>query len=121
MSDGYEAETLATAFRLAARLTAAEGITKSAGGGYSRRLEVYARDLLPLAGGIVGLAARMDGNLEKMQRLHEEHQAMKSAATQTFDMSLGREPRGDVPYTPERFGLRSELVPVGDLEKGSAA
>ena len=49
------------------------------------------------------------------------HQAMKSAATQMFDMSLGREPRGDVPYDAERFELRTELVPRGEHVNGYGA
>ena len=56
----------------------------------------------------------MDENLAKLRRLFEQDQAMKAAATQTFDMSLGREPRGDVPYDPELFELSTRLVPRVD-------
>lgn len=112
MSDGYEAEAVRSAFRFAVRAAAADGITKSAGSGYSRRLAEYAQMWMPLASAICENARRMDEHLEKVRRLYDEHQARKSAAV--FDVSLGRPPRGDVPYDPERFGLRTELVPRGD-------
>ncbi len=114
MSDGYEAEALGVAFRLATRFTAMEGVTKAAGSGYSRRLAAWAEVWMPLASGICENARRLDEHLEKVRRLYEQDQAVKAAATQTFDMSLGREPRGDVPYDPERFELRTELVPRVD-------
>lgn len=113
MIDGYEAEVVRVAFGLAARCTAAEGVTKGASN-YSRRLAAWAQVWMPLAdalAGAGGLATQMDENLQKVRRLYDQDQAVKAAATRMFDVSLGREPRGDVPYDPERFELRTELVP----------
>ena len=118
MSDGYEGMAEAEAFRLAAQSVAAEGVTKAAGAGYSQRLAAKADEWMPLTSALAArgreIARRMDGHLEQVQRLYDENQAMKSAAAQMFDASLGREPRGAVPYDPELFELRTQLVPRGE-------
>ena len=114
MSGGYEAEAVRVAFRLATRFTAAEGITKAAGSGYSRRLATWAEAWMPLASRTCEIAARMDEHLEKVRRLYDQDQAVKAAAALMFDVSLGREARGDVPYNPEQFELRTQLVPRGE-------
>ena len=121
------------AYRIADRILAGSGVTKAAGGAYAAQREAYADAWMPLAdalvgadGGLTRIREQMDENLQKVRQLYDQDQAMKSAATQTFDMHLGREPRGDVPYTPEQFELRTQLVPRGEppapgpLMKGSA-
>ena len=109
------------AYRIADRILAGCGITKAAGGAYAAQREAYADAWMPLAdalvgadGGLTRIREQMDGNLQKLRLLYEQDQAMKSAATQTFDMNLGREPRGAVPYDPELFELRTQLVPRGE-------
>ena len=109
------------AYRIADRILAGAGVTKAAGGAYAAHREAYADAWMPLAdalvgvdGGLTRIREHMDGNLQKLRRLYEQDQAMKSAATRTFDMNLGREPRGAVPYDPGLFELRTELVPRGE-------
>ncbi len=116
MNDGYEAEAVRSAFRFAVRAAAADGITKSAGSGYSQRVAEYAQAWMPLASAICENTRRLDEHLEIVRRLHAQDQAVKAKAAQMFDVSLGRAPRDDVPFDG-RFELRTELV---DLEKGSA-
>jgi len=106
------------AYRIADRILAGCGITKAAGGAYAAQREAHADAWMPLADALVGVGGgltrireQMDENLQKLRRLYAQDQAMKSAATRTFDMNLGREPRGAVPYDPELFELRTELVP----------
>jgi hypothetical protein len=109
------------AYRIADRILAGCGVTKAAGGAYAAQREAHADAWMPLAdalvgadGGLTRIREQMDGNLQKLRLLYEQDQAMKSAAAQAFDAHLGREPRGAVPYDPERFGLRTELVPRGE-------
>lgn len=113
------------AYRIADRILSGCGVTKAAGGAYAAQREAYADAWMPLADALVGpdagpdagltrIRELMDGNLQRLRLLYEQDQAMKSAATQTFDAYLGREPRGAVPYDPERFELRTELVPRGE-------
>lgn len=123
---GDEARDMA--YRIADRILAGSGITKAAGGAYVAQREAHADAWMPLAdalvgvdGGLTRIGEQMSENLQKVQRLYDQDQAMKSAATQMFDMSLGREPRGDVPYDAERFELRTELVPRGEHVNGYGA
>ena len=106
------------AYRIADRILAGAGITKAAGGAYAAQREAHADAWMPLTGVLVTrhreIARQMDENLQKVRDLYAQDQAVKSAATQMFDMNLGRGPRGDVPYDPELFELRTRLVPRGE-------
>lgn len=110
---GDEARDMA--YRIADRILAGSGITKAAGGAYTAQREAYADAWFPFADVMVNrtreLAERMNENLQKVRRLYDQDRAIKSATSQTFDVTLGRGPRGDVPYDPELFELRTQLVP----------
>ncbi len=107
------------AYRLADRILAGWGITKAAGGAYTAQREAYADAWFPFADVMVNrtreIARQMDENLQKVRRLYDQDQAMKAAAAQTFDVSRGREPRGDVAYTLNGSDCARNWFPAGNL------
>ena len=114
---GYEAETLRMAFRLAERFTAAEGITKGAGGGYSSRLAAWAHYWMPLADALAGVDSgmarireQMDGNLQVLRGIYDADQARKAARAQMPSQARPPEPQL-LPVDLEQTRLHASFGP----------
>jgi hypothetical protein len=113
--DGYEAEAVRVAFRLAVQSTAAEGITKAAGG-YSHHLAAHAHAWMPLAdalAGAGGIGERIDGNLARAQLLYDQHQARKAARAQMPSQARPPEPQL-MPVDLEQTPLHASFGPAGE-------
>ena len=113
MIDSYEAEAVRSAFRFAVRAAAADGITKAAGPGYSRRLAEYAQAWMPLASSIYENARRMDEHLEMVRRLYDKHEARKSARAQMPSQARPPEPQL-MPVDLEQMRLDAAFGPAGE-------
>jgi len=117
--DGYEAEAVRVAFRLAVQSTAAEGITKAAGG-YSHHLAAHAHAWMPLAdalagvdGGLARIGEQMDGNLARVQRLVDERDARWAARAQMPSQARPPEPQL-MPVDLEQTPLHASFGPAGE-------
>ena len=101
-------EALRVAFRFAVRFAAAEGVTKAAGAGYSRRLAAWADAWMPEAEALCAVEARLDAVDDWIRAVKRWDMAEKS-----FGMSVrgAREPHQTVPLDPEVLRLHAHLGP----------
>lgn len=107
-------------FRLAAVFVAAEGVTKAAGAGYSRRMAAYADAWMPLAEAMSAVERHLDAVDDWIRSAEDQALTGKSFA---MTVRGAQEPHQMPEYDPALFPLHAHLGAPGAVPhvNGAAA